>query len=112
MAPLSARTNWERFFPMSEDDARFHWTHCFESGEPGTMDLLLCNPPFHQGTTVGDFVARQMFRDAHRVLRPGGLLRVVGNSHLRYESVLGRPFGSSEVLARNPKFTIVDARKR
>jgi len=110
MAIESAEANFRAYYP--DAPAEFHWTNAFETGAAASVDLVLCNPPFHQGTTVGDFVAREMFRDAYRVLRSGGLLRAIGNSHLGYPAVLGRLFGSSEVVAKNAKFTIVDARKR
>ncbi len=114
MAVASARTNFEAYFPgLSEAPgvAKFHWTHCFEEGTPDSQDLVLCNPPFHQGNTQGDFIAMQMFRDSHRVLRSGGLLRVIGNSHLQHATPLKRIFGNSRIIAQNSKFTIVDAHK-
>jgi len=110
MAILSARTNYARYFTDTEP-AEFHWTNCFEDGVSGSVDLVLCNPPFHQGTTMGDVIARQMFDDAHRVLRPEGKIRVVGNTHLQYQRVLDRVFGNSEILATNSKFMIVEAVK-
>lgn len=110
MAVESARANWAKYFP-EDSSAESHWTNCYEEGKPETVNLVLCNPPFHQGTTLGDHVAKQMFRDAHRVLRPGGLLRVIGNSHLKYPAIIERLFGNSEIVDRNPKFTIVDALK-
>jgi 16S rRNA G1207 methylase RsmC len=115
MAILSAKENYRTYFPNdplnTPDSANFIWTNCFENGEPGSVDLVLCNPPFHQGTTVGDFVAKQMFADAFRSLVPGGMLRVIGNTHLRYPSELRKIFGNSEIVASNSKFTIVDAIK-
>jgi len=109
MAIASARANWLRFFPQDGQDAEFHWTHAFESGQPASVDLVLCNPPFHQGTAVGDSISRKIFQDARRALRPGGSIRVIGNSHLHYPAILERIFGNSAVVAKNSKFTIVDA---
>ena len=114
MAVASARTNFEAYFPeesQAPGAAEFHWTHCFEEGKPDSLDLVLCNPPFHQGNTQGDFITMQMFRDSHRTLRSGGLIRVVGNSHLQHAIPLKRIFGNSRIVAQNTKFTIVDARK-
>ncbi|MGK5088019.1 methyltransferase [Bdellovibrionota bacterium FG-2] len=108
MAIQSAMANYQSNF---SDDAEFHWTHCFESQTPCSVDLVLCNPPFHQGTTMGDLTARQMFTDAHQALAPGGLLRVIGNTHLRYQNTLKQIFGNSQRVATHQKFTIVDAVK-
>jgi 16S rRNA G1207 methylase RsmC len=73
---------------------------------------VLCNPPFHQGNTVGDHLAWQMFKDAHRALKPGGRLRIVGNSHLKYHHTLKHIFRNGEVLATNSKFMIAEATKQ
>ncbi len=111
MAILSAEENYQNYFPDKPNDASLIWTNCYETGQPDSVDLALCNPPFHQGTTLGDFVARQMFTDAFRTLTPGGVLRVIGNTHLRYPFELKNIFGNSEIVAANSKFTIVDAFK-
>ena len=108
MAIESARTNYENNF---QDEATYFWTNCFE-GQPGnTLDLVLCNPPFHQGNTIGDFIAWQMFQDAYDALKSGGTLRVIGNSHLGYQIKLKKLFGNSHIVATNNKFIICDARK-
>lgn len=107
-ALLSAQASYAAFF---EDPATFLWTHSHEDGPPDTFDLVLCNPPFHQQHTIGDSVAWQMFSDAKRVLRPGGLVRIVGNSHLGYHHKLKRLFGKSRIVATNEKFMIVEAQK-
>ncbi len=52
--------------------------------EPGSVDLVLCNPPFHEHQAVTDATAWRMFVQAKRALRPGGELRIVGNRHLGY----------------------------
>lgn len=108
MAIESARVNYEKFF---SDPAIFYWTNCFEEGEEKSQDLILCNPPFHQGTTIGDFIAVQMFRDAHRALRVGGILRVIGNSHLRYHQDLKKIFGNVKTIATNNKFIIWESKR-
>lgn len=111
MAIQSAMANYRNCFADQPGQARFLWTHCYENQEPGSVDLVLCNPPFHQGNRLDDLIARQMFRDAHRALTPGGKLRVIGNWHLQYPGALARIFGQSEIIARHPKFVIVDAIK-
>lgn len=109
MAIKSARANLKTHRDV---DAQTYWTNCFEHQPEASVDLVLCNPPFHQNHTVGRFIAEQMFRDAHHSLRPGGLLRIVGNHHLRYHQSLKRRFGHSQIVAKNKKFMIVDAIKR
>lgn len=109
MAIESARTNYKTYH---SDDAEFLWTNCFESGTANSLDLVLCNPPFHQQNTVGDFIAWQMFQDSFRCLKTDGLIRVIGNSHLGYHVKLKKLFGNSKVVATNAKFMVVEAIKK
>ena len=109
-AILSARANYELFFKNEEEDfPDFQWLNCFENSEKEILDLILCNPPFHQHHVIGDFIAEQMFLDAYRALKKGGRIRVIGNSHLRYPQSLKKIFKNSERVANNQKFMIVDA---
>ncbi|MFJ9812349.1 methyltransferase [Streptomyces sp. NPDC101158] len=79
---------------------------------PGSVDLVLSNPPFHSHQATTDRTARRMFADARRALRPGGELRVVGNRHLGYHATLRRIFGGCELVASDPKFVVLRAVKR
>jgi 23S rRNA (guanine1835-N2)-methyltransferase len=58
--------------------------------EPLSLDVVLCNPPFHQQQVVGDFLAWRMFQQAREALVVGGALYIVGNRHLGYHSKLAR----------------------
>lgn len=69
-------------------------------------DLILLNPPFHVGSAVHAGVALTLFDDAARVLRPGGELWTVFNSHLAYRAALTRSVGPTRVVGQNPKFTV------
>lgn len=71
-----------------------------------TVDLIVCNPPFHVGSAVHTGGALAMFRAAGRVLRPGGELWTVYNSHLGYRPALRTAVGDTEQVGRNPKFTV------
>jgi 16S rRNA (guanine1207-N2)-methyltransferase len=77
-----------------------------------SVDLVLLNPPFHLGTTVHTGLAERLIADAARVLRPGGELWTVFNSHLDYQSALRRLVGSTRQAGRNPKFTVTVSTKR
>ncbi|MFC7448815.1 class I SAM-dependent methyltransferase [Rhodococcus daqingensis] len=71
-----------------------------------TADLIVCNPPFHVGAAVHTGAALSMFRAAGRVLREGGELWTVYNSHLGYRGALRASVGPTELIGRNPKFTV------
>ena len=71
-----------------------------------SVDVVLLNPPFHVGAAVHAEVARTLFADAARVLRPGGELWAVWNSHLRYRPTLETLVGPTRQAGRDPKFTV------
>ena len=77
-----------------------------------SADLIVLNPPFHVGATVHTGLADRMFRDAARVLRPGGELWTVYNSHLAYRPTLQSVIGSTREVVRNDKFTVTSSRRR
>lgn len=79
--------------------------------EAQSLDVVLCNPPFHQQQVVGDFLAWRMFQQAREALVVGGSLYIVGNRHLGYHSKLARLFRGVEQVAATPKFVILKARK-
>jgi 16S rRNA (guanine1207-N2)-methyltransferase len=71
-----------------------------------SVDLVVLNPPFHSGAAVHPGVSARLFGAAARVLRPGGELWTVYNSHLGYRPVLERLVGTTRQVGRNPKFTV------
>ncbi|MGW0245340.1 class I SAM-dependent methyltransferase [Nocardia goodfellowii] len=76
------------------------------SAADNSADLVLCNPPFHVGAAVHTGSAIKMFVETGRVLRPGGELWTVYNSHLNYRGVVEKMVGRTEVVGRNRKFTV------
>jgi len=77
-----------------------------------SVDLVLLNPPFHVGAAVAPAAARALFADAARILRPGGELWAVWNSHLRYRATLEQVVGPTRQVARDPKFTVTVSTRR
>ncbi len=77
-----------------------------------SADLIVLNPPFHVGAAVHTGLADRLFRDAARVLRPGGELWTVYNSHLAYRPTLESVIGSTREVVRNTKFTVTSSRRR
>ena len=78
----------------------------------GSADVVILNPPFHQGGTVHTGIATKLMRAAARQLRPGGTLLCVWNSHLRYRPRLERLIGPTEQLARDKTFTVTASTRR
>jgi len=109
MAVASARINFQAM--GDERQASFKIGDGLTDFKSQSVELILCNPPFHQQHTVGDQIAQSMFRQALRVLRPKGELWVIGNRHLNYPVDLKKLFGNSTVVAANAKFTILKSQK-
>ena len=75
--------------------------------ESESLDLVICNPPFHQHHTVSTHIAYSLFRDAHRALEQSGEFWVVANRHLGYHVGLKKMFGNCTTEASNRKFVIL-----
>ncbi|MDI1335962.1 MAG: methyltransferase [Lacunisphaera sp.] len=102
-ARLTAEANDLRV-RVTQDEALAH--------EPaGSVDLVVLNPPFHSGAAVHPGVSTALFEGAARVLRPGGELWSVWNSHLAYKPTLERIVGPTRQIARTPKFTVTASQK-
>ena len=75
-------------------------------------DLVLLNPPFHNGSALDLRVGRMLVAAASRMLAPGGELWTVYNSHLDYKPVLRDRVGPTRQVDRNAKFTITVSTRR
>lgn len=111
MAVTSAQMNINKNLPDLAAQCQFHLNDCLTHIESNSVDLILCNPPFHQQTATTDHIAWQMFKDSHRVLKKGGELRIIGNRQLAYHIKLKRIFGNEKLIASNDKFVTQSAIK-
>ena len=74
---------------------------------PFNFDLVLLNPPFHQGHVVTDHIALHLFKQASRCLSNDGELWVVGNRHLGYHQSLKQFFKKVDCVVSNAKFIVL-----
>lgn len=109
MAVQSARENWQA--ALGQRPVTIRAGDGLAEQPAGSLDLVLCNPPFHQQQVVGDFLAWRMFQQARAALVSGGELWIVGNRHLGYHAKLGRLFRGVEQVAATPKFVVLKASK-
>jgi len=112
MAITSAEQNIKDNLPAVIGQCHFHLNDCLTNVDSNSVDLILCNPPFHQQNATTDHIAWQMFKDSHRVLKKGGELRIIGNRQLAYHIKLKRIFGNEKLIASNDKFVTQSAIKR
>ena len=94
---------------LARDGVRVTWDESLSQEGDGSADLVLLNPPFHDGTVVDATLVQGLLDAAARVLRPGGQLWFVHNSHLRYRAELTHRFGDVRQRARDRRFTVLSA---
>jgi 16S rRNA (guanine1207-N2)-methyltransferase len=75
----------------------------------GRFDMILSNPPFHEGRQTSLDAAHTLIRGATRHLNPGGELRIVANAFLPYPTVLDETFGSHETMAQTGRYKVYRA---
>lgn len=91
------------------DDHHVHYLHANGTNKLGPenrYDLIVCNPPFHQGFTLTETIAKKLFSDAKKHLSNEGEFWVVANRHLRYFPLLKKRFASVVLKSNHPKFNV------
>jgi len=77
------------------------------------FDVVVTNPPFHQGLGVEFHVAQQFVRDAAEVLlEGGGRLILVANRFIRYERTMRDLFAKVLTLYEDRRFQVLEAVRR
>lgn len=76
----------------------------------GKFDLIISNPPFHDGIDTAYRAVSELISKAKWHLTQGGELRIVANAFLPYPDLLDKHFGSHQVLAKTNKFKVYSVR--
>ena len=111
-AARSSEATLSRNFPGSAGMWEVRQDHGLSQQPADSVDLILCNPPFHSEAAISTALSEHLFREAARALKPGGVMLTVFNSHLRHRAALERLVGPTEQLGRSPKFTVTRSVKR
>lgn len=72
----------------------------------GKFNLILSNPPFHNGIDTAYSAVTDLIIQAKQYLKPHGELRIVANRFLPYQDLLDQHFGSHQVLTKTNKFSV------
>jgi 16S rRNA (guanine1207-N2)-methyltransferase len=72
----------------------------------GRFDLIISNPPFHDGLQTSFDATQALIRGAVRHLNIGGELRIVANAFLPWPQALDEAFGFHETLAQTGRFRV------
>ncbi|AXA65325.1 MULTISPECIES: methyltransferase [Pseudomonas] len=79
---------------------------------PTGLAAIVSNPPFHSGVKTDYRTTETLLAEAVRHLKPGGELRLVANSFLRYPPLIEAAFGNCRTLAERDGFKVYSARRR
>jgi len=69
-------------------------------------DLILCNPPFHQGFSVESDLTEQFISTAKRLCNPGGCALFVVNCFIPLERIANSHFKQQQLLLNDGHFKI------
>ncbi|HCL5342879.1 TPA: 16S rRNA (guanine(1207)-N(2))-methyltransferase RsmC [Salmonella enterica] len=72
----------------------------------GRFDMIMSNPPFHDGIQTSLDAAQTLIRGAVSHLNSDGELRIVANAFLPYPKILDETFGFHEVIAQTGRFKV------
>lgn len=91
--------------------ARFYWQDLTAEQPRDHYDLIVMNPPFHEGHAADHGLGAAMIRMAAKSLKAGGRLLLVANRGLPYEPVLKEAFKDSGEVCRNARFKVLWGRR-
>lgn len=104
-ACAAARANMAALAPRVE--ARIVWCDLLSEAVGRRYDLVVMNPPFHQGRAAEPSIGEGMIAAAAKALKPGGRLFLVANRPLPYEAALERHFSRHGETCRDARFKVL-----
>lgn len=94
---------------VTDPRASFHWADATQFKPERIMDVVVMNPPFHQGRAADPSLGAAFINAAARMLSPPGVLWMVANRHLPYEAALAAAFREVTELPGNGGFKLFRA---
>jgi 16S rRNA (guanine1207-N2)-methyltransferase len=104
-ACVAAKANMNNLVRSVE--SRVLWYDLLAEPVERRYDVVVMNPPFHQGRAAEPSMGEGMIRAAGAALRPGGRLFMVANRQLPYEIVLESVFARHGEAARDTRFKVL-----
>jgi 16S rRNA (guanine1207-N2)-methyltransferase len=89
----------------------FHWLDLVGEKVEEKYELIVMNPPFHQGRAAEPDIGKAMIAAAAGALKPGGRLFMVANRGLPYGRLLAEKFKDVAELARDDRYQVFSARR-
>ena len=89
---------------INDPRAKFLWADA--TTPQGTFDVIVMNPPFHNGRSGAPQIGQAFIRTAAQSLKKKGRLYIVANTHLPYEVVLGQCFKTVNKIAQKNGYKV------
>lgn len=90
---------------------RFFWQDLGAEPTKEKYDLVIMNPPFHEGHATEPAIGEAMIKTAADAVRSGGELLMVANRGLAYEPLLAANFRQTGETCRNARYKVLWAKK-
>lgn len=87
--------------------AKTIWHDLLSEPVTGRYDVIVMNPPFHQGRAAEPSIGERMIATAAKALKQGGRLFLVANRPLPYEAVLQQHFPRHGETIRDQRFKVL-----
>ncbi|MBX3597564.1 MAG: class I SAM-dependent methyltransferase [Rhizobiaceae bacterium] len=107
LALEAAERNMQRLAPAMEISA--HWCDLTSEKVERIYDLIVMNPPFHEGRAADPLLGQSVIRTAAAALKPRGRLFMVANKGLPYEPLLKSMFASCDTLIEDKGYRVYAA---
>ncbi|MEJ6848962.1 class I SAM-dependent methyltransferase [Sinorhizobium fredii] len=105
----AARRNVKANAPTTP--ARFYWHDLTSEDTRDKYDLIVMNPPFHEGHAAEPAIGSAIIKAALKALKQGGRLMLVANRGLPYEQVLAENAKEYGETCRNARFKVLWAKR-
>lgn len=96
-------TKWQQNIEISAGDCGSQIDMAF--------DLILCNPPFHQGFDTDSSLTDKFLKQTRKLLKPGGEALFVVNQFIPLAKLADQYFDDIEELGNNGGFKVIALRK-
>ena len=103
MALEAARQN------ISDPRAKFMWADALALSKTLPFDVVISNPPFHQGRAAQPEIGAGFIKSAAMLLKPKGRFLMVANRQLPYERTLEIYFKKWSILTQSNGFKVFEA---
>ena len=81
------------------------------ASEQRHYDLIVSNPPIHEGVRESTKILEQLIADSPARLGPEGELRVVVLRHIQAAAMIEKAFGAVTAIAEDGRFRVLSGKK-